>query len=260
MRAHHRHGAALLFPALLTLAGCGGPEQPAGGPPRNAAAATVDAAPPGDVSPRAPAGDHASVIAPAALPGDAGKRLSCAAQLGAVAAQRLVAACRNASPATHPPCNAANSCAMIEDEIARSCALFDAKGDPIPGCAPAPKSAAAAAAVVARYYSALNARDYDTAWAQWGEGGAPNQTRAQFEAGYARTGATTVTIGALPPGDGAAGSLYQPVPVTVTATLRDGTRQRFRGEYVVRRVNDVSGATPEQLRWHLASATLKAER
>jgi hypothetical protein len=65
-----------------------------------------------------------------------------------------------------------------------------------------------------------------------------------------------VTIGALTPGDGGAGSIYQPVPVTVDATLDDGTRQRFRGTYVVRRVNGVDGARPDQLRWHIDSATL----
>ena len=41
--------------------------------------------------------------------------LSCAAEIGTAAAAKRVAICRNVSPATHPPCNAANSCAMIED-------------------------------------------------------------------------------------------------------------------------------------------------
>ena len=54
--------------------------------------------------------------------------LSCSAQIGAVAAAKRAAVCRNVSPATRPPCNAANSCALIEDEIARNCALFDGKG------------------------------------------------------------------------------------------------------------------------------------
>jgi hypothetical protein len=58
------------------------------------------------------------------------------------------------------------------------------------------------------------------------------------------------------PGDGGAGSIYQPVPVTVDATLLDGTKQRYVGEYVLRRVNDVDGATADQLRWHIMSARL----
>ncbi|WP_370655211.1 hypothetical protein [Sphingomonas aurea] len=164
------------------------------------------------------------------------------------------------SPATHPPCNAANSCALIEDEIARSCALFDGDGPPMKGCRTDPKGMEAAADVVRRYYSALDARDYSTAWTQWGDDGQPGQTFKAFENGYAHTRSTRVTIGALTPGDGGAGSIYQPVPVTVDATLDDGRHQRFVGSYVVRRVNDVDGASPSQLRWHIDSARLTPVR
>jgi hypothetical protein len=181
-------------------------------------------------------------------------RRSCAVDIGAVAAANHVKMCRNVSPASHPPCNAENSCAMIEEEIARSCALFDGKGAPMAACQPAPKSKEAAAAGVQRYYSALNARDFDTAWDIWS--GPAGQTRAKFEAGFAQTRSTRVTIGPLMPGDGGAGSIYQPVPVTVDATLLDGTKQRYVGNYVLRRVNDVDGAIADQLRWHIMSARL----
>lgn len=40
-------------------------------------------------------------------------------------AERLVARCIEVSPATHPPCNAANSCEMIEAEIQRGCDLLN---------------------------------------------------------------------------------------------------------------------------------------
>lgn len=235
--------------ALLALTGCGGAAgdaQPtAGSNPDTTvareAAASLGRAKDGAARATSPAGP-----------------LSCAAQIGVVAGRARAAVCRNVSPATHPPCNAANSCALIEDEIARSCALFDGQGAPMPGCDPAPTSGRAAAAVVERYYSALTARDYATAWQQWGPNGRPGQSFAQFEAGFARTRASTVKTGTLPPSEGAAGSIYQTVPVTVDATLDDGTRQRFVGSYGVRRVNGVDGATPEQLRWHLASARLQA--
>jgi hypothetical protein len=86
--------------------------------------------------------------------------LSCAADIGRVAAAKRVKICRSVSPATHPPCNVANSCAMIEDEIARSCASFDDnKTMSTKGCGPAPRSTEAAVEVVRRYYSAINARD-----------------------------------------------------------------------------------------------------
>lgn len=184
---------------------------------------------------------------------------SCASDLGAAAAQRRVKVCLKVSAATRPPCNAANSCAMVEDEIARSCAAFDDATRPAKECQPAPKSMQAAAAVVTRYYSALNARDYDTAWAQWGDHGPPNQTRAQFERGFAQTRSTRVTVGKLQPGDAGAGSIYQTVPVTVEATLSNGRRQTFSGSYLLRRVNGVDGASPAQLRWHIDSAKLTAK-
>lgn len=184
--------------------------------------------------------------------------LSCAAELGVGAAERRAKVCRNVSPATRPPCNVANSCAMIEDEIARGCALFEGKGSPVANCEAQPAGMEAAAAVVRRYYSALNARDFDTAWRQWGPDGPPDQTAVRFRAGFERTRSTAVTIGELEPGGGAAGSVYQEVPVKIEATLDDGTRQSFRGRYVLRRVNGVEGASPEQLRWHIDSARLNA--
>lgn len=242
--------------ALLALGACGSPSQPE----RKTDAAAGNAIP-------VPVADGAGNqnVAQSPMPDatpvadSAGAApLSCAADIGSAAAARRVAVCRNVSPATRPPCNAENSCAMIEDEIARSCALFDGKGEPMQGCDPAPKSMAAAVAVVQRYYSALNARDYGAAWAQWGEDGRPGQSFDQFQSGFAGTRSTRVTIGKLEPGDAGAGSIYQTVPVTVDSQLQDGTRQRFVGDYVVRRVNDVDGATPAQLRWHIGQAKLKA--
>lgn len=201
----------------------------------------------------------ASIVIPA-YASNAQVMRSCATELGAKAAQQRVEVCRNLSPATHPPCNAANSCALIEDEIARSCALFDGQGEPMKGCGPSPTSQAAAVAVVQRYYSALNARDFATAWTLWGENGKPDQPLDAFTSGFEHTRSTRVTIGHLAPPEGGAGSIYQTIPVTLDATLDNGSHQRFAGHYVVRRVNNVEGASAEQRRWHLDSARLKAVR
>lgn len=186
--------------------------------------------------------------------------LSCAAERGQTAADRLAKICTSVSPATHPPCHAANSCAIIEDEIARSCALIGDDAGTTPGCTVDPKSDVAAAAVVRRYYSAINAHDYTTAWTQWGPDGRPGQRFADFEKGFTDTRATRVTIGPVPPSEGAAGSIYATIPVTVDAQRNDGRQQRFTGQYVVRRVSGVDGASAEQRRWHIDSATLKSVR
>ncbi len=69
-----------------------------------------------------------------------------------------------------------------------------------------------------------------------------------------------MTLGHPGPVEGAAGSSYVSIPVTVKARLADGTRQTFSGRYQLRRVNDVDGASAERRRWHLDGAKLKAER
>jgi hypothetical protein len=50
--------------------------------------------------------------------------VSCAQQMGPQRAALLARQCRQVSPATHPPCNAANSCAMIVDEFERGCRML----------------------------------------------------------------------------------------------------------------------------------------
>jgi len=256
-----RHSAislALTSAPLLALVACGVP-------PAREGNASVDNAATVEVAPQLSVRRHIEPGSPTASPAPFSNvtlsalkaPLSCTAEIGDAAAKRRADLCRNVSPATHPPCNVANSCAMIDDEIARSCALFEGKGEPMKGCTPAPMSGRAAAAVVERYYAALNARDYDTAWTQWGADGPPGQKREAFRKGFARTRSTRVAIGKLEPSEGAAGSIYQTVPVVVDATLADGTRQRFGGSYTLRRVNGVDGATADQRRWHIDSAKLR---
>ena len=53
----------------------------------------------------------------------------CRAQIGEAAAARLVERCIQVSPATRPPCNAANPCDLIHGEIDRSCKLWERGGD-----------------------------------------------------------------------------------------------------------------------------------
>lgn len=64
---------------------------------------------------------QASVVVPAAISSGDG---ACLSEIGKAASDRLVERCLMVSPATHPPCNAANSCRMIQDEIDRSCAMY----------------------------------------------------------------------------------------------------------------------------------------
>lgn len=102
--------APILLAALL--AACTPPaENPAGEP----ATATAEQTPvmPADAPPQEEA------IAPAEASSTA-----CSLDQGADAAQALVNRCIAVSPATHPPCNVANPCQMIQDEIDRACAQY----------------------------------------------------------------------------------------------------------------------------------------
>ncbi|KDA04021.1 hypothetical protein [Hyphomonas oceanitis] len=55
---------------------------------------------------------------------------TCDQDIGAQAARVLVGQCIQISPATHPPCNAQNSCDMIRDEIRRGCGFGDTINNP----------------------------------------------------------------------------------------------------------------------------------
>lgn len=48
---------------------------------------------------------------------------SCLASAGPARSAQLVRQCRSISEATHPPCNAANPCALMIDEIASWCEI-----------------------------------------------------------------------------------------------------------------------------------------
>ncbi|RJS95215.1 hypothetical protein D3260_01260 [Salinisphaera sp. Q1T1-3] len=119
-----------------------------------------------------------------------------------------------------------------------------------------------AADVIRRYYDAIDHRDYSTAYHLWGprdgDRNASGKTLADFRQGFADTQSSRVAVGTPRQPEGAAGSIYITVPVTVIATQDSGAQKRFTGTYVLRRVNDVDGATRAQRRWHLYSADLHA--
>lgn len=117
--------------------------------------------------------------------------------------------------------------------------------------------ASAAADVVRRYYDAIRAGAYDSAYALWEEGGkASGRTLREFAAGFAQTAGVRATVGDSVRVEGAAGSQYATVPVVIDAVLRNGRHQRFEGTYTLRRVM-VPGATRAQHRWHIYSARLR---
>ncbi|SFS32181.1 hypothetical protein [Brevundimonas viscosa] len=108
----------LVLLAAALVGGCQPPAEEPASAPAGVELPTpempLDAPPQEEVDPGPPTGASAT-----ATDG------SCRSQVGEAAAARLVERCVMVSPATHPPCNVANPCALIQGEIDRACALFD---------------------------------------------------------------------------------------------------------------------------------------
>jgi hypothetical protein len=112
--------------------------------------------------------------------------------------------------------------------------------------------------VLLSFARAIELRDYGQAWALLSPADQRKWPEAQFAALFADLGKASV---AIPAGtmEGAAGSSFYTAPVTITGEDTDGRPVRLAGEAVLRRVNDVDGATPAQLRWHFERLTLDWE-
>jgi hypothetical protein len=105
--------------------------------------------------------------------------------------------------------------------------------------------------VLIEWARAVSLRDWPLARAYWGDHGERSGlSEAEFAARWGKLKNPTV---ALSQGqqEGAAGSSFYTAPLTIT----DGGRT-LRGEIVIRRVNDVDGASAEQLRWHIESLSI----
>ncbi|MBN9506596.1 MAG: hypothetical protein J0I69_11270 [Altererythrobacter sp.] len=127
-----------------------------------------------------------------------------------------------------------------------------------PPPATAPIRAGSPEEAIRAYYAAIDAGEFARAYRLWArEGEASGQSYAAFREGFASTRRSEVRVSGPVQSEGAAGSIYATVPVEVNAVLKDGTRQHFTGQYVLRRVNDVPGATEAQLHWHIESASLQ---
>lgn len=119
----------------------------------------------------------------------------------------------------------------------------------------AEKGETGARAVLLDWARALELERFEEAWAMLGDADQEKWPMAKFVEMFADLDRITV---AVPGGemDGGAGSLYYTSQATVTATDEAGRPVRFEGPVTLRRVNDVDGATPDQLRWHIERVQL----
>lgn len=118
-------------------------------------------------------------------------------------------------------------------------------------------SAGDPAAVIRGYYYAIARGDYARAYQQWEDDGkASGQSFEQFRAGFTETSTVRAEIGEPGPIEGAAGSRYAVVPVSILAMTSDGREQGFVGTYTLRRAV-VPGAMEAARRWHIYSAEMQ---
>jgi ketosteroid isomerase-like protein len=111
--------------------------------------------------------------------------------------------------------------------------------------------------VVVDYYAAIDAGDHAKAYALWSDGGAASgQNFEHFSGGYANTRSVRAVVGEPTDEEGAAGSRYIQVPVQLVAVQHDGGERHYRGRFTLRALV-ADGASPEQRRWHLASAEMQ---
>lgn len=114
-----------------------------------------------------------------------------------------------------------------------------------------------ALAVLESYFRAINAHQFHEAYHLWSDDGAAmGLTLEEFARGYDRTRSTVYRAGRAGRIEGAAGSRYIDIPVTIEATTTEGVHQRFTGDIILRRLV-VTGARPEERRWHIYSARIR---
>ena len=101
----------------------------------------------------------------------------------------------------------------------------------------------------------IELREFDQAWNLMSETAKSQLSRAQFNDRFhsLRDIAVSIPSGTM---EGAAGSSYYTAPTTISGVRSDGSKVTLNGEVVLRRVNDVPGATPEQLAWHIEQVNL----
>ncbi len=121
-----------------------------------------------------------------------------------------------------------------------------------------PKSAQGAAQRLERYAALLEQGKYGEAYDLWSDSGkASGMSREAFVESFAKYDEIHSLVGGPAEMEGAAGSSYVTVPLQLYGRLKAGGTFNMVGPVTLRRVNDVPGATPAQLEWHIAQSDLK---
>ena len=113
-------------------------------------------------------------------------------------------------------------------------------------------------AVIQSFYNAIDRHEYARAYSYYaeGQGVAPFD---QFQAGYADTDTVSIAFGEVA-SEGAAGSTFYTVPVSVDAVSTSGRHSYFAGCYTLRLANPSIQAEPPFQPMHIVEGHLKTAK
>ena len=113
-------------------------------------------------------------------------------------------------------------------------------------------------AVINSFYNAIGRQEYARAYSYYEDGqGAPKFDA--FSAGYQNTDSVKVTLGKAS-AEGAAGSTYWTLPVSLDATDTKGKHSYFAGCYTLRLANPAIQAAPPFEPLHITDGHLKSAK
>lgn len=166
----------------------------------------------------------------------------------------LAAASCNAPPSQPPTSNVVNETQVVEpvpsgNNAAATANTIQAKIHQVTQAPPED--------VVRQFGDLLEQKDFAKAFGlvdAQAMGVTEKQFEKQFE-GYKTIKSAVGTIGRT---EGAAGSLYSTVQLTLSGDKKDGGSYVMTGPVTLRRVNDVPGSTEDQRRWHIVKMELTA--
>jgi len=165
----------------------------------------------------------------------------------------LLAACNPPAAQDQPAANSSASApAIVNPAVSESAGNAEASQRKAPLAEPQgaidPGSVEAAGQVVQHYGALVEKRHWLKAERLWSDLGA---ARAFATALSREIPVAHLEIGELGATEGAAGSVYTTVPVTFYGQTARGDSARHKADVILRRVNDVTGSTGAQRRWHI---------
>ena len=113
-------------------------------------------------------------------------------------------------------------------------------------------------AVIASFYNAIDRQEYARAYSYYEDGQGVPKFDA-FSAGYQNTATVKLTLG-KPAAEGAAGSTYWTLPVSLDATDGKGKHSYFAGCYTLRLANPAIQAAPPFEPIHITDGHLKSAK